>query len=110
MTETEIQAQIFRAINSRRDARLFRNHVGKVRDEQGRWHSFGLAPGSADLIGWRQLVIRPEHVGQTIAQFMSVEVKTPTGRPSQGQKAWFRTVDSHGGYAMYARSVEDVIL
>jgi hypothetical protein len=110
MTESKIQAQIFRAINSRRDARLFRNHVGKVLDNRGRWHSFGLAPGSADLIGWRQLVIRPEHVGQTIAQFFSVEVKTQTGKPSNGQRAWYRTVENHGGMAVIARSVEDVIL
>jgi hypothetical protein len=110
MTESQIQADILRLINSRSDARVFRNHVGKVCDQQGRWHSFGLAPGSSDLIGWRQVVIQPEHVGTIIAQFLSLEVKTETGRLSDQQKTWQRIVNQHGGCARLVRSVEDAKL
>jgi len=110
MTESQIQTDILRAINSRSDARVFRNHVGKVCDHQGRWHSFGLAPGSADLIGWRQVVIQPEHVGTVIAQFVSLEVKSATGRPSKQQQTWECIVNQHGGCARIVRSVEDAKL
>ena len=45
----------------------------------------GLCVGSSDLIGWRPLLIGPEHVGTTIAQFTGIEVKTKRGRESIAQ-------------------------
>ena len=107
MSETNIQNQILAAIGSRADCRLFRNHVGRVQDAHGRWHTFGLCPGSADLIGWRAVTIMPEHVGQTLAVFLSIEVKTPTGKARPEQLRWFKAVQSHGGIGMVARSVAE---
>lgn len=104
MTESEIQSQIQRTLGSRPDVRIFRNHVGRVRDEHGRWHTFGLAPGSADLIGWHSVTITSEMVGQQVAVFLSVEVKTATGRVRPEQEAWARTVQAHGGKAIITRS------
>lgn len=106
MTESEIQSAIHRKLGSRPDVRLFRNHVGKVRDERGRWHAFGLAPGSADLIGWHSVTVTPDMVGQQVAVFLSVEVKTATGRVREDQEAWARIVKHHGGKAIIARSTE----
>jgi hypothetical protein len=107
MSETNIQNQILAAIGSRADCRLFRNHVGRVQDAHGRWHTFGLCPGSADLIGWRAVTITPEHVGQTLAVFLSIEVKTPTGKPRPEQLRWLKAIQAHGGIGMVARSAAE---
>lgn len=108
MTEAEIQSAIHRALGSRADTRIFRNHVGKVQDAQGRWHTFGLAPGSADLIGWQSIEITQDMVGRRLAVFLSVEIKTETGRLSPAQENWRRAVEAHGGIAVVARSINDI--
>jgi len=87
--------------------RLFRNNTGTLRDQHGRPVSFGLARGSADLIGWRTVTITPEMVGQQVAVFTSIEVKTPTGRVKPEQQQWLDAVQAAGGIAGVARSVED---
>jgi hypothetical protein len=46
-------------------------------------------------------------VGQNIAVFVSLEVKTPKGKISEPQKAWCDMVASRGGIAGICRSVED---
>jgi hypothetical protein len=107
MSEAKIQNQILSAIGSRPDCRLFRNHVGRVQDQHARWHTFGLCPGSADLIGWRALTITQDHVGKTVAVFLSIEVKTNKGKPSAEQLRWQKVVKQHGGIAMIARSAEE---
>ena len=68
---------------------------------------FGLARGSADLIGYRTVTITPEMVGQQVAVFTSLEVKTPTGRIRPEQTNWQRTVAADGGIAAIVRSVDD---
>jgi len=68
---------------------------------------FGLARGSADLIGWRTITITPDMVGQQLAVFTSIEVKTEHGRVRPEQHAWQRTVSDAGGIAGIARSVRD---
>lgn len=107
MSEAKIQNQILALIGSRPDCRLFRNHVGRVQDQHARWHTFGLCPGSADLIGWRAMAITQEHVGQTLAVFLSIEVKTKKGKPSVEQLRWQQVVGQHGGIAVIARSAAE---
>ena len=107
MSEANIQNQILAAIGSRPDCRLFRNHVGRVQDQYARWHTLGLCVGSADLIGWRAVTVTQEHVGQTLAVFLSIEVKTDKGKPSTEQLRWQKVVKQHGGIAMIARSAEE---
>lgn len=103
-------------------ARLFRNNVAqawvanKVIDLPGgdkrlvnpRPLHAGLAPGSADLIGWTPVVVTPEMVGKTIAVFTSVETKTATGRVRKGQPEWAGAVQKAGGYAAFVRSDDDL--
>jgi hypothetical protein len=106
--ETTLQQQIRLAVGTRSDLRLFRNQVGSLPDPRtGRLVTFGLARGSADLIGWRTVTITPDMVGQRIAVFTSIEVKTPTGRVRSEQQAWLGTVQSAGGIAGIARSIAD---
>jgi hypothetical protein len=107
-TETTLQQQIRLALGTRPDARLFRNQVGSLPDPRtGRLVTFGLARGSADLIGWRTVVVTSDMVGQQLAVFTSIEVKTPTGRLAPAQQHWLRSVASAGGIAGVARSVPD---
>jgi len=106
--ETEIQQRIRLAVGTRSDLRLFRNNTGTLPDPRtGRPVQFGLARGSADLIGWRTITITPEMVGQRVAVFTSIEVKTITGHLTPAQQAWMGTVRTAGGIAGVARSVRD---
>jgi len=106
--ETEIQQRIRLALGTTPHLRLFRNQVGQLPDPRtGRPVQFGLARGSADLIGWRTVTITPDMVGARLAVFTSIEVKTPSGRLTPAQSAWLDTVRGAGGIAGVARSVRD---
>lgn len=94
---------------SRAGARLLRNNVGALEDKRGRFVTFGLCPGSSDLIGWIPVKITPDMVGQTVAIFTAVEGKTPEGRERQNQKDFIDAVRTAGGRAGFARSVEQAI-
>ena len=106
MSEQAIQQRI-RLTCSRGPTRLWRNNTGRLRDERGQLVTFGLCPGSADLIGYRSVTITPDMVGTTLAVFAAVEVKTPTGRPTSEQTAFLDHVTAAGGIAGIARSVEE---
>jgi hypothetical protein len=106
VTEQTIQQRI-RIACSTGNTRLFRNNTGTLKDANGRPVQFGLCKGSADLIGWRTVTITPEMVGSTVAVFLSIEVKTPTGRLRHEQRQWLDAVQAAGGIAGVARSVED---
>jgi hypothetical protein len=108
--ETTLQQQIRLALGTNPQTRLFRNQVGSLPDPRtGRLVTFGLAKGSADLIGWRTITVTPDMVGQQIAVFTSIEVKTPTGRVRPDQTAWLSAVQAAGGIAGVARSVPDAL-
>ena len=108
MTEQAIQQRIRLACSGPgTGTRLWRNNTGRLRDERGQLVTFGLCPGSADLIGYRSLVITPDMVGQTVAVFAAVEVKSATGKPTPEQTAFLEHVQQAGGLAGIARSVED---
>ena len=106
MSEQQIQQEIRVAI-SNGATRVFRNNTGTLRDQNGRPVTFGLCKGSADLIGWTTREITPDMVGQRVAVFTSIEVKTATGRVRPEQKQWMEAVQAAGGIAGIARSVED---
>lgn len=118
-TESELQALILRAAGSKPHVRVFRNQVGEgyvgqaLRDPEGvflrdaRHVRMGLFPGSGDLIGWRTVTITPDMVGKPIAQFLSIEVKTLTGRVRPDQQNWADQITAAGGHAIIARSVSD---
>jgi hypothetical protein len=106
VSEQAIQQRIRLAV-SRGCVRLWRNNTGRLRDERGQLVTFGLCPGSADLIGYRSVVVTPDMVGQTLAVFAAVEVKSPTGRPTPEQTTFLEHVAAAGGLAGIARSVDD---
>ena len=108
--ETILQQRIRLAIGTNPEARIFRNQVGSLPDPRtGRLVTFGLARGSADLIGWRTITVTQAMVGTRLAIFTSIEVKVPTGRVRPEQQAWLEAVIQAGGVAGIARSVEDAV-
>jgi hypothetical protein len=109
MSEASIQQHIRLALGKLPYLRLFRNNCGKLPDPRtGRWVEFGVGnPGGGDLLGWRTVEVTPEMVGQRVAVFTSIEVKTPTGKLRAEQEQWMKVVRGAGGIAGVARSVED---
>jgi hypothetical protein len=109
MSEAAIQQDIRLALGQTPGLRVFRNNTGAYKDQRsGRLVRYGLHTGSADLIGWQSVVITEAMVGQRFARFVSIEVKTPTGRLSPEQETWQSAVQKAGGIAVVARSVENV--
>jgi hypothetical protein len=107
MTETDIQ-RLVQIEASKQGLRLFRNQTGMYKLQDGRVLQSGLAKGSADLIGWKTMEITPDMVGQKIAVFLSVEVKSAKGKLSPEQTNWLNTVNQVGGIAIVARSPQDI--
>lgn len=111
MTEAELQARVMRGIGSRPDTRVFRNQVGVYRLEDGRVIASGLCKGSSDLVGWKIMEVTPSLLpsllGRRIAVFVSIEIKTSTGRVSPEQANWVNAVRKAGGLAGVARSLEE---
>jgi hypothetical protein len=87
--------------------RLVANDRGRVTLANARPLIAGLCVGSSDLIGWRTVTVTHEMVGQRLAVFAAIEVKSATGRPTVEQTAFLGAVDQAGGIACVARSVED---
>jgi hypothetical protein len=107
-TEQQIQQQIRLACaGPGQQTRLWRNNVGRLIDAQGRPVTFGLCPGSADLIGYVPITITPEMVGMRLAVFAGVEVKRSGGRATSQQLQWLGAVQAAGGRAGIATSVEE---
>jgi hypothetical protein len=93
MTESELQALILRAAGSKPHVRVFRNQVGEgyvgqaLRDPEG-------------------VFLRDaRHVRMGL--FLSIEVKTKTGRVRPEQQNWLDQITTAGGHAIVARSVSD---
>lgn len=107
MRESSI-LKLVRLAASRLGITTFRNNVGSYRDPEGRWIQYGLAKGSSDLICWRGVRVRPEHVGSMIAVFTAIETKSRGGRLTEEQKNFLDAVERAGGIAIVARSPEDV--
>ncbi len=114
-SEAAIQSQI-RLEASLKGCRLWRNNVGATYTQEGAFIRFGLANESkaineqiksADLIGIRPILITQQHVGRTIGQFLSREVKASnwiykdTDR-EKAQLRWATLITSLGGDACFA--------
>lgn len=115
-SEARVQSEI-RLEAPRRDCMLFRNNRGAGQIEGGQFTRFGLGNESeqmnerlksSDLIGWKRVLIGPQHLGTVIAQFLSVEVKAPAWRLTPGDKrgtaqaAWLTLVNKDGGHGVFA--------
>ena len=96
MKENDIQREIRLALGKDPRVVLWRNNVGFASDTRVR---YGLAPGSADLVGL-----------SNTGRFIAIEVKTPGGRGlSDEQRMWLDLVRRMGGVAGVARSVDEAL-
>jgi hypothetical protein len=100
--ENKIQAEIRLALGAEPDLVLWRNSTGMVETAEvgrdgivgGRAHRFGIAVGSADLIGILS------------GRFVALEVKRPGQKPRPEQVRWLECVRRFGGFAASVDSVE----
>ncbi len=113
-SEARVQSNV-RLLAAEHGAKLWRNNVGVLTNEEGRPVRYGLANDSpalnkrlksGDLIGWRRRLITPDMIGTTIAQFASRECKPAgwkfTGTPREkAQAAWAQLVTIEGGDARF---------
>jgi hypothetical protein len=114
MVESDVQ-KLVKLEASKKGFPLWRNNVGAVHTNDGRFIRFGLGneskrmnacAKSSDLIGIRPLIIRPEHVGITIGQFVAREVKksdwvySGTER-ERAQLTFLEIVTEYGGDAAF---------
>ena len=104
--ETNIMNKIMLAM-SKKGYLCWRNQVGLFKTLDGRTVNIGIK-GSSDLMAVKPTVITPEMVGQTLAVFVAVEVKTATGRQSEPQKKWQNAVEKLGVKYILARSENDI--
>lgn len=122
MLEHDLQNQIRVGVSERSSATLFRANVGmawtgkrvhreggNVRIEDARPLSTGLPKGFPDLFGLRPLLITPEMVGQTIAQFVFIEVKQPKRKPTETQRATMDFLIKQGACGGVAHSAEEAV-
>lgn len=77
------------------DGVWWRNNTGVAVARTGHTIRYGLGNGSADLVGLFR------------GRFVSVEIKTPTGRQSPEQRQWQQLVEHKQGVYAIVRSEDD---
>lgn len=115
MKESNIQKKIMIAVS--KYSRVFRNNVGTgwtgkispTKDggkyiKDARPLKAGLCIGSSDLIGWTEKTVTADMIGQKIAIFTALEIKTATGKATKEQLNFIRVVKESGGISGIARS------
>lgn len=85
---------------------LWRNNTGRLQDARGRWITYGLGVGGADLVGMVQIWPSPSSVCQ-IGIFFALEVKRPKEKPTAEQIAWSNAVRGHCGFCATVTSVDE---
>lgn len=128
--ETNIVRRIMLKIGSIPNIRVFRNNTGSawigasvkfnkkqtvlveagdVLIKSARFFTAGLCVGSSDLIGVKSVIITPEMIGQKVAIFTAVEVKTATGKASPEQVNFINMINELGGIAFIARNEDEAL-
>lgn len=97
MQEREIQHAIRLALGDEPDLILFRNTVGAALVQGGRRITYGLCPGSADLVG----VLGPR------GRWFCLEVKQPGKHSTAEQKRWADLMRARGAFVAEVSSVDD---
>ena len=95
MNESQVLADVQKALGKLPDLALWRNNIGSP----DRIHHYGLPVGSADLIG----ILSP--TGRLIA----LECKSATGKLRPEQIRWLTAVRAMGGFACVVRSADEAL-
>lgn len=122
MTSEAVNQQQIRLMIGAAGMTPMRNNVGACQDETGRLIRYGLMNDSkelnerfksSDLIIPRPMLITPEWVGHTVGVFCAIECKesgwklTPGDKRGQAQYRFHDLVRAAGGFAGFARSVDE---
>lgn len=99
MSETQLSLAIREALLATGKVLLWRNNTGKLQDRTGRWITYGLGVGSADIIG----------ILKGSGRFCAWEVKLEGRKMTPEQVAWHAVVNKAGGLAVVVRSVEEAL-
>ena len=83
--------------------------LGRILIKNARPFSTGLPVGTSDIIGAVPVTVTPDMVGQTVAIFIAIEVKTGTGRVRPEQQNFLDVMRSAGARSGVARSPEDAV-
>jgi len=119
-TEGAVQTDLKLAA-SRIGANLWRNNNGADTLSNGLFMRWGLGNDSknindefksSDLIGITPVMVTPRHVGRIVGIFTAIEVKRGgwswSGNERElAQWKYLQLVNSKGGFATFARSIED---
>jgi len=97
LKEANVQALIMMALSDA-GCLVWRQNTGVLPDRNGRLVRFGLCVGSSDIVG-----IAPD------GKFLSIEVKTALGQPTDAQLKFIKAVQRQGGRAGIARSAADAV-
>ena len=106
MKETDIVKEIQVGLAGK-GVRLFRNNTGGLFDKAGRFVRFGLVKGGSDLVGGTPVKITPEMIGRVLFVLTAVEVKRPGKKPTPEQVSFIDMVQSSGGIAFVAHSLDE---
>lgn len=96
MNEQNLQQHILLAFTGWRDVRIWRINAGGRPGESGGWVK-GAPPGHPDLTGF----LAPH------GRWFGLEVKVPTGKQSDQQRAFQAAADGRGALYAVVRSVEE---
>jgi hypothetical protein len=121
MSEISVQKKIQTTFGKLPDIRLFRNNVGQGFQGKPQWLesgnlllkyprriNFGLCKGSSDLIGFRRRTITQDMVGQSIAQFVALEVKNHSrAKRRDDQQKFTKITQDLGALSGFCWSVEN---
>jgi hypothetical protein len=117
-SESEIQ-QLIQLEAPKLGVTLLRNNSGSFLDKSNRLVRYGLgftSPNqpfkSSDLIGWTEVLITSEMIGQRLAVFTAIEVKRQSWKPTKDEREakqnnFIQWVRSRGGYAAMVNSVDE---
>lgn len=120
--QTEAAVQVDTRLEASRNGNiLWRNNNGAGMSDDGRYLRWGLGNDSkkindefksSDLIGITPVTVAPYHVGRIFGIFTAVEVKRGNwswsgNEREQAQWKYLQLVNSKGGFATFARSIED---
>lgn len=101
---------------------LWRQNVGACTDANGRVIRYGILNDSkqlnqrfksSDLVGIRPILVTSDMVGQIVGVFAAIECKAsnwtcrPNDEHTQAQQRFIDLVRAAGGFAGFARSVEE---
>lgn len=105
--EARISNSIRLALGRERDLVLFRNTVGEYHEhrgksERGRHIKYGLAPGSADIVGSLSVDRDP-----IMGVWFCIEVKRPGFSPTDEQERWAEMMRSRGAWVCCCHSVDE---